>query len=662
MRVAFSMLVLILALLGAPASAPAEPPPEGTVWTEAYFPSGDGTMLHADVLRPAQLPPDAKTPVLLTVSPYTGHAEGQAGPSARFSDFTVPAQIWARGYTYVIVDLRGFGGSAGCNDWGGPGERMDAKAAVEWAAAQPWSTGRVGMVGKSYDGWTGLMAIAERAKGLAAVLSMEPVYSGYRYLYMDGVRFANSVATPLAFTATDAAPGGTPEDTVTYHVNGTSPNAGCYAANVGQQQLDDPTEPFWRARDLLRAARGATTPLFLTQGFLERNTKPDGAFEFYNGMAGPKRAWFGQFDHVRGWEVSEDGELQTGRAGFIEEVMRFFDRHVKGAPAGSAATELDPPVAVQDAAGRYRAERTWPPADVVMRTSPLNAGTYEDDGANHGASGGGLPPGGPAPTGQGIWTVSTPLPHDAHLAGEPVVGLSVTATAPRANLVVDVYDIAPDRRATLISRGATLVREPGTVEARPEMYGQDWPLAAGHRVGVLVTGANADWWEHVPTRQTVTVNGGTIGLPFLRDARTSFLTGVATPRLRAHHESAPFELAAATIAEATAAFDLPPALRRPPAPGAGPQRRIVPRRTLTVRARRRGHTVTVDGTTCVGDRVEVTLLSGRRALARRRHVTLNGGCRRYRVRLRTSARRRLTVRVVARGRGHAPARRAARVR
>ena len=30
-----------------------------------------------------------------------------------------------RGYTFVMVDLRGFGGSTGCLDWGGPGEQAD---------------------------------------------------------------------------------------------------------------------------------------------------------------------------------------------------------------------------------------------------------------------------------------------------------------------------------------------------------------------------------------------------------------------------------------------------------------------------------------------------------------------------------------------------------
>ena len=39
------------------------------------------------------------------------------------------------------------------------------------------------MYGKSYDGVTGLIGIAQQPKGLAAVVAQEPVYDLYRYLY-----------------------------------------------------------------------------------------------------------------------------------------------------------------------------------------------------------------------------------------------------------------------------------------------------------------------------------------------------------------------------------------------------------------------------------------------------------------------------------------------
>lgn len=626
MRLAFAVLVAALALGATPAVA-AEPYP-GTVWTEEYFPSGDGTQLHADVLRPAHLPADARTPVIVTVSPYTAHTGG--GPSDRFYDFLEVTKAIERGYTYVMVDLRGFGGSAGCNDWGGPGERMDAKAAVEWAAAQPWSTGKVAVMGKSYDGWTGLMAIAERPKGLAAVISMEPVYSGYRYLYMDGVRFVNSAATPLLFTASDAQPGRPGQDTATYVVNGTGPNGPCYGANVGQQQLDDPAVDFWKARDLLPPLKGATTPLFLTQGFLETNTKPDGMVAVWKGMAGPKRAWFGQFDHVRGWEKQGD-ELATGRDGFAGEVVRFLDHHLKDGPAPA-----DPPVVVQAADGRYRAEADWPPADATFRTGVLRAGEYADDGRNAGTGSG---------AGQGLWSISGPLPNDAHLAGEPQVELDVSGP-PRANLVVNVYDVAPDGKSTLISRGAMLLRD-GTQVAKPEMYAQDWPMPAGHRIGVLVSGANSEWWVHTPTNLSVTVNAGTIRLPFLDRVRAQYLDGTAPPRLRGHWEDAPFTITQETIAASLAGFDLPGAMSPPPVAGGKPLGTAKPGRiVLRARAVRRGGTLTVSGRAPRGSRLRISVLRGKRVLARRTlKVRRAGGA--WRVRLRAPRRGRLTVRVAA---------------
>lgn len=55
--------------------------PEGSVWTQHYFPSADrsGTRLHADVLLPEGLKRKEKVPVILSIGPYFAHA-GQTGP------------------------------------------------------------------------------------------------------------------------------------------------------------------------------------------------------------------------------------------------------------------------------------------------------------------------------------------------------------------------------------------------------------------------------------------------------------------------------------------------------------------------------------------------------------------------------------------------------
>ena len=547
-------LLAVAAVLAVPAVAPAAPVPADAMYSEAYFDTPEGFKMHADVFRPKGVAATEKLPVVMVVSPYTGHSaptgtnfDPQAsGPSSRFFDFANGAKLFTREhrYTFVVVDLPGFGGSGGCTDWGGPNEQNGVRYAVEWGAAQPWSNGKVGLYGKSYDGWTGLMGIAQHPKGLAAVVAQEPVYSGYDYLYMDGIRFGQSLTMGETFGVLNLQPG-TVNDTTDYHVNGAPTAPWCVGVNAALHQNDNKDAGFWQVRELAPAVRGATTPLFLTQGFLEDNTKPDGAFEFFDNMAGPKRAWFGEFDHVRGNDMVGSGasaKPAMGRSGWFDEVMSFYDQYLLGI---EPAVQY-PPVALQDGSGKWRTEQQWPPADSHRLVTELKTGTYADDGNNAGTGANG---------GKGIWTISPPLDYDVHFSGEPAITVDASAALPNANLVADVYAIDPAGKATLISRGGKLIRSSGIQTIT--LYGNDWPVAKGSRLGVLITGANSEWFTHVPTRQTVTVNAARIALPFLRHKRSYDLQGISAAKLNSWKSSAPFVVPAATIAAATAPFALP---------------------------------------------------------------------------------------------------------
>ncbi|MGH2692812.1 MAG: CocE/NonD family hydrolase, partial [Actinomycetota bacterium] len=570
-------LTLIAAAIALAVSAPATPasaaPREDADAYEYYFPSSDGiTMLHADVLRPKGLANDVKTPVILTASPYTNHAGGPplsapydpltiSGPSPRFYDFLNLSGALTKGYTYVMVDLPGTGGSSGCNDWGGAREQAAVRAAVEWAASQSWSNGKVALLGKSYDGWTGLMGMAQQPEGLAAVVSLEPVYEGYRYMYMNGIRRPPYAATMGLFQVIDAIPGSA-QDTPQYHVNG-APQVWCYPVNLaGNYADDDPHGLYWEERNLIPTTLGKTTPLFLTQGFLETNTHTDGAFQYFNGLAGSEnRAWFGQFDHCRAWETSAacgsagaggGQRMAVGKADFIEEVMSFLDEHLKGI---EPAVEY-PTIEVQDTLGRYRAEEEWPPADSRLYQTSIRSGTYTDSGSGRGDR--------PAET-QGIWTVSPTLSHDVWLSGEPFITVGVDAV-PNSNLAANVYDVDEEGQLTMISRGVSLLRGTGTRTASFSMYGQDWPIPAGHRIAVLISSANTDIFTHVATRQTVTVRSAKIELPFLRYDRTQFLPSEGgTSKLDGYLGGSKTTLTAATISAAEKPFNLPGPLQPNPA-------------------------------------------------------------------------------------------------
>jgi predicted acyl esterase len=573
-RHAAATIASALALLATgSATARAAAVPANADWSQAYITEADGTKLHADILRPKGIPAAQKTPVILSIGPYFNHSgqtgpagpvegttfdpTGPAGPSDRFLDFVNGAHLMDKGYTFVMVDLRGFGGSSGCLDWVGPGEQADVRSAVEWAAGQPWSTGKVGMYGKSYDGVTGLVGAVEQPAGLAAVVAQEPVYDLYRYLYANGVRFVNSLATPALYDMIAETPG-TVQDDPTYNLNGASQSPDCPVTNyLGQAANSDHSSAFWAQRDLIAKVNASPVPLFMTQGFIEDNTKPDGAFDFFNRMAGPKRAWFGMWDHVRGNDTTASGRLKMGRAGWFDEVMRFYDHYVKDVPLADAPTDQDPPVAVETSDGTWRSEQSWPPADSTPTTTALRAGTYTDDGTNNGTAEGG------SPNGQGVWTISPPLPYEAHLAGVPKATVDVSTLLPDANLVVDVYDIDTADNAILVSRNASLIPKSGAVSL--DLYGDDWVLKTGHRIGVLVTGANAEWWTHTPTLQTVTVSGGSISLPFLAHTRPATIQGDPSVKLESYKADAPFAVPAATIASSTApGFGVPP--EQTPAP------------------------------------------------------------------------------------------------
>ncbi len=468
-------------------------------------------------------------------------------------DFLTDPRLMEKGYTYAIVDLRGTGGSSGCQDWAGPGEQADVVEAVKWAAKQPWSNGRVAIYGKSYDGVTGLIGTALRPEGLSAVLSMEPVYDDYRYLYGDGMRRANWALTPALYDGIAASPGpvaDTPNDP-TYTINSVNDTQrpGCPVGNLADQAAnDDHYSPFWRKRNFITQVAGSNVPLFLTQGMTENNTAPDGLAEFLRNHTGPERAWLGPWNHVRGNQRNARGRLMMGREGWFDEVFRFFDKYLRGVKPDVA----DPNFVVQTNDGVWRPEKKWPPSDAHEYTTELNPGTYSDDATSN-ATGSG--------SSTGVWTVSPPLPHQAMLAGAPTAVVDVSSAAPLANLVVDVYDIGPDGKGPLVSRQGHLIRSNGPITLH--MMSADWKFAAGHRIGVRVTDNNQDWWlAAVPTKQTVTVHGGQISLPFLTYARDAVLPGDPSDALP-EYLGAQATVPAGT--PATEGFALPPAQVPPPA-------------------------------------------------------------------------------------------------
>jgi putative CocE/NonD family hydrolase len=131
---------------------------EATIELDVPVPMRDGTSLRANVFRPAG---DGRHPVLLTRLPY-----GKDLPLG--SAVLDPVQATRRGYAVVVQDTRGRFMSEGEFE---PfrGEDVDGYDTVEWAAAQPWSDGQVGMYGASYFGQTQWAAARLQPPSLKAI-------------------------------------------------------------------------------------------------------------------------------------------------------------------------------------------------------------------------------------------------------------------------------------------------------------------------------------------------------------------------------------------------------------------------------------------------------------------------------------------------------------
>jgi putative CocE/NonD family hydrolase len=114
----------------------------------------DGVTLRADIYRPKA---EGKFPVLLVRTPYDKTNESSFGMKGA-----------ARGYVVVEQDVRGRFTSEG--EWYTfKNESPDGYDTVEWAAALPYSNGKVGMFGGSYVGATQYLAAIAKPPHLAGI-------------------------------------------------------------------------------------------------------------------------------------------------------------------------------------------------------------------------------------------------------------------------------------------------------------------------------------------------------------------------------------------------------------------------------------------------------------------------------------------------------------
>jgi len=139
-------------------------PYEVTIERAVTMTTRDGVTLRADIYRPKA---DGKFPVLLQRTPYNkGDGESPFGRRAA-----------AGGFVVIVQDVRGRYSSDG--EWYPfKNESNDGYDTIEWAAALPYSNGKVAMYGASYVGATQMLAAIGSPPHLAGIF---PVVTASNY-------------------------------------------------------------------------------------------------------------------------------------------------------------------------------------------------------------------------------------------------------------------------------------------------------------------------------------------------------------------------------------------------------------------------------------------------------------------------------------------------
>ncbi len=284
-----------------------------------WIPLSDGCRLAARIWLPADAESDP-VPAVLEYIPY------RKSDATVLRDAPMHAYFAGHGYAAVRVDLRGSGDSDGIlADEYLPLEQSDGLEVLRWLASQPWCTGKVGIIGKSWGGFNGLQIAALNPPGLAAVISVASTDDRYAddVHYIGGCVQAFDMlpwaSTMLAYNARPPDPAVVGQDWRRQWLARLAATPPHVEAWLQHQRRDH----YWKQGSVCEDFSALRCAVYMVGGWADgyRNA----VLRFLEGYPGPCKGLIGPWGHV----YPHDGA--PGPAiGFLQECVRWWDHWLKG--------------------------------------------------------------------------------------------------------------------------------------------------------------------------------------------------------------------------------------------------------------------------------------------------------------------------------------------
>jgi uncharacterized protein len=450
-----------------------------TVEEHGYFATRDGTKLRYDVQRPDWPGP---FPTLIN---YEGYAAG-SDPNDNGGSTYVP-RLLQRGYAVVGVSVRGTGCSEGVFDPFAPTMGQDGADAVEWAAKQPWSNGRVGMFGVSFGGITQLLTAADRPPHLVAVAPDSATSDLYRDVaYPGGILepgFAFAWTGDQKAGGTEYAVTGAPADGDTQcdqnYVEHEAANAApdyFIPVLVAQNPYDDDSNDKWIDRAPNKGFKDIDVPVLMFNQWQDEQL-PARIYDSVGMFGHPGEVWANFSNGNHGRALYNPGD-QNETLAFLDHFVRGVDNGFEQTPHLTLAMEtaIDRNGVTNQPA--WNIERPGLKSGAKPRTFYLGAGgtmgtekpavgeasdtyTYPQsspDVTEPGPTEGGMSLGqftwkAPVPPGGSVAYTSAPLTKDMVVAGPASLDLWLSSTATDTDLQATVTEVRPDGEETYVQRG-----------------------------------------------------------------------------------------------------------------------------------------------------------------------------------------------------------------